>query len=227
MRMRAVINALSQEMFGQSLTIDDFPERPELRGLGFSDWQGYAWRLERKFDYINTFYHQQPLLDIMAPPPPEFRGAFDFVICSEVLEHVPPPVSEAFDNLGLLLKPDGVLIFSSPYTREGPTALEHFPDLYEYEILERDNGPVLRNVTRDAEVQTFEDLIFHGGDGATLEMRVFTRSSLIGEFLRAGFGEPRFHYESVFEFGIRWGDRVSLPMAIRPADVSSGHPSDL
>jgi SAM-dependent methyltransferase len=196
MRMRAVVNALSQELFAQSLVIDDFPERR---------------------DYLNTFYHQEPYLDIMAPPPPELRGAFDFVICSEVLEHVPPSVSTAFDNLRLLLKPDGVLIFSSPYRRGGDITLEHFPDLHEYEILDSEKEQVLRNVTRDGEVQVFEDLKFHGGDGATLEMRVFTRSSLIEEFLRAGFAEPRFHYESVFEFGIRWGDRASLPMGARIA----------
>lgn len=223
MRMRAVINALSQELFAQSLVIDDFPERRDLRGLGMSDWEGYASRLEDKFDYLNTFYHQEPYLDIMAPPPPELRGAFDFVICSEVLEHVPPSVSTAFDNLRLLLKPDGVLIFSSPYTRGGDTTLEHFPDLHEYEIRGSEKEQVLRNVTRDGEVQVFEDLKFHGGDGATLEMRVFTRSSLIEEFLRAGFAEPRFHYESVFEFGIRWGDRVSLPMGAR---IEHPGPSD-
>ena len=44
-RMRAMMHVLSIELFGRSLAVDDFPARPELRGLGMSDWEGYAKRL--------------------------------------------------------------------------------------------------------------------------------------------------------------------------------------
>jgi 2-polyprenyl-3-methyl-5-hydroxy-6-metoxy-1,4-benzoquinol methylase len=39
--------------------------------------------------------------------------------CSDVLEHVVPPVENAFCGLSDLLKPNGVLIFSVPYILDG------------------------------------------------------------------------------------------------------------
>src|SRR3954463_15443325 len=37
MRWRALIAALSQELFGKGLAIVDFPVRPDIKGLGLSD----------------------------------------------------------------------------------------------------------------------------------------------------------------------------------------------
>ena len=63
-RMRAMVYLLSREMFGESLAIPDFPVRRDIRGMGMSDWEGYAGPLAGKFDYTNTYYHQEPHLDI-------------------------------------------------------------------------------------------------------------------------------------------------------------------
>jgi hypothetical protein len=65
LRMRALIALLSEALFNKSLAIPDFPVRPEICGIGMSDWEGYAIPLARKLSYTNTFYHQEPLLDIM------------------------------------------------------------------------------------------------------------------------------------------------------------------
>ena len=36
------------------------------------------------------------------------------------------------------------------------------------------------NWTADGRIETFDDLVFHGGPGSTLEMRVFSEDALRG-----------------------------------------------
>ena len=55
---------------------------------------------------------------------------------------------------------------------------EHFPDLYDYSIAQLKNDWVLVNRTRDGRLETFDKLVFHGGPGSTLEMRVFSERTL-------------------------------------------------
>ena len=64
-RMRSLVHILSMELFGKSLTIGDFPEKPDVTGIGMSDWDGYATRLKEKLGYKNTYYHKEPRLDIL------------------------------------------------------------------------------------------------------------------------------------------------------------------
>lgn len=56
---------------------------------------------------------------------------------------------------------------------------EHFPELFEYKIVTKKGNKVLINKTRQGKEQIFENLRFHSGPGETLEMRVFSRSSLL------------------------------------------------
>ena len=213
-RLRAVIHVLSAELFGRSLPLLEFPQRKDLVGAGMTDPDGYAAGLARKFSYTNTYSHQEPRLDITAPDP-RWEGAFDFLICSEVFEHVPPPVSRAFDNLRRLVKPGGgVVIFTVPYTKALRT-VEHFPDLNEYNIAVEDGRHVLRNRTRDGREQAFDDLVFHGGPGETLEMRVFGEADLLREFRRAGFDEVKVHREPCAKYGIYWRSDEGLPVSAR------------
>src|SRR5438477_9425364 len=67
-RMRSIVHNLSMGLFGRSLPLTDFPSRPDLVGIGLSDWPGYADLLADKLSYINTFYHKKPFLDIVEPP---------------------------------------------------------------------------------------------------------------------------------------------------------------
>lgn len=212
-RMRAIIHVLSMELFGESLAIQDFPARPDIVGIGISDWDGYAIPLARKFRYKNTYYHKPPKLDITSTDP-ALEGMFDFIISSDVFEHVLPPVSIAFENARKLLKPGGVLIFSVPYTKDG-TTIEHFPDLYKYEIIKKGDGYILKNITRDGVEQIFDNPVFHGGFGSTLEMRVFSESSLKEEFAKAGFNYVKFYGNPDFDHGIYWHRNYSLPIAAR------------
>jgi len=108
-RKRAIIRVLSTQLFGKNLLLSDFPPRPDIRGLGMTDWKGYADRLAEKFSYRNTYYHQEPRLDISEVEIPVDLLANNFIISSEVFEHVVPPVSRAFENVAKMLKPGGSL----------------------------------------------------------------------------------------------------------------------
>jgi SAM-dependent methyltransferase len=212
-RMRAIIYLLSQALFGCSIALPNFPIRKDIRGIGLSDWIGYAIPLAQKLNYTNTFYHQEPRLDITAVDP-AWEGTLDFLISTDVFEHIAPPVSVAFVNVHKLLKPNGVFIFTVPYGKDAETE-EHFPELFQYEIVEREGKQLLKNITRDGREQIFENLKFHGGEGATLEMRLFSESALLKELAHAGFRAVKTHAEPDWVHGVYWAHDWSLPMTAR------------
>jgi SAM-dependent methyltransferase len=214
LRMRSMMLALAQALFGQNLALPEFPQNPQILGLGMSDWDGYALPLAAKLGYVNTYYHQPPRLDIMQPGEDWPAGNYDFILSSDVLEHVPPPVSTAFRNAFDLLKPGGALILTVPYHKTGHTQ-EHFPELHDYRI-EQHNGEFrLHNRTRDGREQVFDNLIFHGGPGFTLEMRMFAEADLIADLRAAGFTEIQICGESYPAFGILWPIDWALPIIAR------------
>lgn len=214
-RMRSIVHALSHQLFGECLAIEDLPVHPEIKGIGMSDWPGYAWRLMHRLGYRNTFLDEDPMLDVRAPDP-DLLGSLDFIISSDVFEHVAPPVQIAFDNARRLLKPDGVMIFSVPYGLDGDT-VEHYPDLHDYTIKRRRRGDILVNVTEAGERQEFTDLVYHGGPGETLELRVFSLPSLRRHFAAAGFGEPVIYDQVCTQCGMLHEFHWSQTMAVRPA----------
>jgi len=105
-RLRAMMNALSMELFGVAVALSDFPVLKSVRGLGLSDNRECAAVLALKFDYRNTFYHQEPHLDVSEITSSE-HGLYDFVLAGEVFEHVPPPVQNSLSGIFALLKPGG------------------------------------------------------------------------------------------------------------------------
>jgi SAM-dependent methyltransferase len=213
-RARAIIRALSLRLFGQSIILTDFPVNREICGLGMSDWEGYAARLAEKFRYTNTYYHKEPRLDISKAVSASLLSSSDFVISSEVFEHIVPPVTRAFQNTFEILKPGGVFILTVPYANRLET-VEHFPDLYDFTIVADKDTYRLKNVTRSGEVQEFHNLVFHGGAGATLEMRVFGEAALLRHLAEAGFEEIIVHREPDLRHGVYWPEPWSLPISAR------------
>jgi len=209
-RFRAMIHLLSQALFGRSIALPDFPIRKDIRGIGLSDWIGYAVPLAQKLNYTNTFYHQGPCLDI-SDIDSSLEGTLDFLIATDFFEHMVPPISVAFENSRKLLKPTGVFILTVPYGKDAETQ-EHFPELFQYKILEREGKRLLKNITRNGREQIFEHLKFHGGDGATLEMRLFSEPALLKELAQAGFREVKIYSEPDWVHGIYWTHDWSLPI---------------
>jgi SAM-dependent methyltransferase len=214
-RARAIIRVLSLGLFGKNLSLPDFPVSRGLSGLGMSDWDGYAVRLAEKFRYTNTYYHKEPRLDISNPVVPEsLAQSNDFIISSEVFEHVAPPVRRAFENTFKMLKPGGILVLTVPYGTRRET-IEHFPDLFDFTITADDGTHRLKNVTQSGEVQEFHDLVFHGGPGATLEMRVFAEGALLKGLSEAGFEAITVHRTPDPAHGISWPEPWSFPFSAR------------
>lgn len=212
-RLRGLVALLSNEVFGLPLALPDFPAMKGLRGFGMSDPPNLARELEKKFDYTNTFYHQPPTIDITQPADTEW-GRYDFIISSEVMEHVPPPVESAFANLYRLLKPDGVLLLTVPYNIDRPPE-EHFPEMHQHALASVGGKTVLINRRRDGSTEVFEDLCFHGGDGSTLELRTFTEDTLKATLVGAGFSDVRIASENIPEFGVDHAETWSLPVVAR------------
>ncbi len=210
MRDRAIVHLLTRALLGCSVALPDLAPRLDLSGIGLSDSITYAYPLTQKFAYTNTYFDAEPRLDI-ANVAPELDACYDFIIASDVFEHVAPPVARAFVNARRLLKSGGVMVFSVPFMLTADT-IEHFPDLYDYRLIESAEGWRLENRTADGRHQTFTDLMFHGGVGTTLEMRQFSRASLEREFASAGFSRMRVADEAFLAHGIYWPEVWSAPM---------------
>jgi len=200
-RFRSIIHALSIGLFGSSLALTDFGVHKELVGYGFSDWDGYAVPLAGQLSYVNTFYDRPPKLDLLARLPFELRRRANFVICSDVLEHVPPPPERAIETLYELLRPGGIALCTVPATTFAET-IEHFPELSEFSICEREGKHVLLNRRTDGTTEEFTDLVFHGGSGLTLEMRVFSQRHFEQLLAGVGFTEVTYFGDAVPEWGI-------------------------
>ncbi len=221
-RIRSLAALLSREFFGTELPLPQIPVTKRLRGLGMSDGLELAARLEEKFDYKNTYYHREPRFDVTERDPSD-KGRYDFIISSEVMEHIPPPVEKGFENLCWLLRPGGVLILTVPYGLQGQT-LEHFPTLHQFTLASPGGRTVLLNRRMDGTVEMFENLVFHGGAGSTLETRIFSEDALRSLMIGAGFPCVRVASENVPEFGVEHGENWSLPIVARKGEARENNP---
>jgi hypothetical protein len=210
---------LSMELFGVKLALSEFPRVRSLRGLGVTDANQYASQLAGKLDYRNTFYDREPRFDLANPPEHEL-GQFDFIIASEILEHVPPPVERAFQSAAQLLKPSGVLIVTVPYSLES-SMREHYPDLHQFGFAAVGDEHVLVNRSKAGKIQVFERPVFHAsGNDTSLEMREFSEKNLIALLLAAGFNDVKIWAEHYAPFGVVHLEPCSLPIAARKGDFA-------
>ena len=170
--------------------------------LGVSDGDLIAGVLKKIYwkKYANYHFHLEPKLDITNVPF-NLNETADIVSCSEVLEHVQPPINRAFRGLYSLLKKNGVLILSVPHNDKFGVHIEHFPVMTSSELIISEK-PILTGYDLNGNFQEFRELVFHGGIGSTLEYRVFSEVSL-EEHLVVYFRDLRKINNSEF-FGITW-----------------------
>jgi hypothetical protein len=121
-----------------------------------------------------------------------------------------------------MLKPHGFLgitVFCNPLDRLS----EHFPELHEFRIVPLGASSVLINRRRDGALEIRDDLVFHGGTGATLEMREFGATALRAQLLAAGFRAVDFLTENVSASGILFDHDTSQPLVARNGDFTFDH----
>lgn len=180
-RQRAVL-------FAAQKTIQKrFFRKKNLSIVGVSDGAPIESAFKVRFGgiYKNFEFHIEPFLDITKVGG-TLESSTDIVTCSEVLEHVQPPIDKAFIGLYKLLKPGGWLILSTPHRGANAIHEEHFPVMTNSELI---NEPIqmLTGVDLYGNHREFTELVFHGGAGATLEYRVFSESSLRSNLENSGF----------------------------------------
>jgi SAM-dependent methyltransferase len=98
--LRAVMIPDTRQVF-ESLD----PPRLHVAEISGDLWTGTPWASRTQLDF--------PGFDLCSPPP-ELPGPFDLVICEQVLEHVPDPLT-AVRTLRRLCKPDGHVYVSTPF----------------------------------------------------------------------------------------------------------------
>ncbi len=201
------------ELFGQSLVLADFPRLKAIRGLGISDQPSYARLLADKFDYTNTFYDREPRLDL-AESHAALHGMYDFILLADVIEHIAPPIEQALGEAFRLLKPHGFLGITI-FCNLQDEMREHFPELNEFRIVPLGKSPVLINRRGDGTLEIRDDLVFHGGAGATLEMREFGGTELGAKLLAAGFLDVHPLMDNLPDIGIVFDRDVSQPLIAR------------
>ena len=207
-RFRGIIHVLAYLLGeGDDTILKEWPMRMDIFGAGLSDWYGYADLLRKKFSYENTFYDHEPRLDIMNLTEKHLEK-YDFVISTDVFEHILPPLQQGFDNLFRLLKPNGHLVFSVPYTRTAQT-VEHYPGLRDYEILNFRGTKIIVNRDDAGRLQVYDNPVFHGGEGATLEMRVFCETDVLSHLARSGFENIHVHDQPQLSIGYYWPELKS------------------
>jgi len=112
-----------------------------------------------KSHYQNYHYHQEPKLDITKRPL-NLYSSVDIVTCTEVLEHVAPPVNLAFSGLRKLIKKNRTLVLSFPYSDSSAMHLEHFPEMTNEQLI-LDEKPLLVGMLKNEKWTEFSNLIFH------------------------------------------------------------------
>jgi hypothetical protein len=198
-RQRSLVKAILDEFSPLEQTSQNGLR--DIVGIGISDWEGLETKLQRDFKYVNTYYHTSPYLDVTSLEVFQ-EGVADFVICSDVLEHIVPPVENGFNGLFQLLKPGGFLVFSIPYDTRGKSK-EHYPNLHKFRIVEIEGTYTLVNKSKSGTYEFFEDLVFHGGPGTTLEMRRMAIKDVHACLLKSGFVDVQ-QVGTFKESGIIW-----------------------
>lgn len=219
-RLRAMVYAVTAHFSPDEIVLSRMTPKKRIRGLGCSDWSwgewGYAQRLAEKFDYVNTFYDRSPQLDLCNVDWSVWKPeSFDFITCTDVLEHIEPPIDKTFENMHRLLKPGGVAIITVPTTLE-PENREHFPNIEDWEIVTEGEKRMLVNRRRDGSVERFDDLCFHGGDGMTLEFRHFSRQGLIDCVRWAGLQVANIHDYPIDAYAIPLCEHNFVLVAEKP-----------
>jgi SAM-dependent methyltransferase len=180
-RARAVTLALITALGHNPMELNKISSDWSRVGLGISDDVYVSSRIQSTFFYSNTFYDSFPYLDIRQVPPIA-KSRFEFVTCSDVMEHIDVDLEKAIKGISYLLRPGGFAVLSVPIS---PTSehSEFYPAMSSFKII----GDKVEWVDSNGKGYTDETPEFHGGRGQNLAFRRFSDQSFRKAILSNGF----------------------------------------
>jgi SAM-dependent methyltransferase len=150
-------------------------------GLGIGDDTSIAKILAQKFTYTNTHIDKFPKLDLLDENTNEY-GVFEFISCSDVLEHISGSVQSAITEMYNLLRLGGFVAVSVPIASVDQHE-ELYPNLMEWKSI--GNSVHWKDTGGTSHIEDNPE--WHGGDGLTLAFRRWSARYLKKCFLDAGF----------------------------------------
>ena len=188
-RFRATVLSVTNSISGSANPLSVLEPDWSIQGIGLSDHPPVSSTLATKYKFTNTHFHAYPILDIRRPPQ-ELLGTANFIICCDVLEHVPPPVETALTGLRSILNDSfGFAVISVP-TMNRPETDEYYPGLVDWKSEE--DGSVIWSDDRGNK-HCDHNPEYHGGGGQTLTFREWSMTDLSERLLCAGFSRVEPH----------------------------------
>jgi hypothetical protein len=177
---------LSLGLFGRAMPLTQIQPHRGIRGFGCSDATAYADKLTELFDYSNTYFHEEPRVDICDATTLRQFAECRFIVCSDVLEHVLTDPALAIRNMHACLALGGCLVLSAP-TYTMTSTVERYPSLRGYSVVKIAGRHVVVYESLVGSLGFDADPVFHGGPGSVLEMRLFAHDALLRDVTAAGF----------------------------------------
>ena len=178
-RARATVLGILQGLNKKAVAVPLIRPDWSRIGLGISDDINVASSLARFCSYSNSYLDSFPFLDLRNIPPVA-NHAFEFVSCSDVLEHIDVGIREAIQGLYNLLRFGGFAVISVPIANEYS---EFYPGLVDFEIRQE------LVYWQDHQGRQFQDQNpeYHGGRGQNLAFRRFSEFQIKLLLGSAGF----------------------------------------
>jgi SAM-dependent methyltransferase len=215
-RFRGLVFGLMRHVLNtQSSALVDIEVNREISGVGISDSEAYANILTLKLSYMNTYYHQEPYLDICNIDSASKYRQLDFIICSDVLEHTLEKPQAVLRNISGMLKQGGVAIISAP-TYYLDSSLEWYPDASAVNVRQVEGRYEAFWTTTYGKSFVHLNPNFHGGPGSTLEMRLIAHNDLLRAGEAEGFAAETLDFRP--KFGYSWPIISEYPGVDAPMD---------
>jgi hypothetical protein len=208
-RFRATVLAFLQAIVDQESAYNLSQVQPDktIRGIGCSDSDAYARTLVDKYDYVNTFYHREPYLDVESISSYLEYQPLNFILCNDILEHTALPPAEVVAILYQALQPGGHLILCAPTYRLA-NHIEKYPSFDSYEVKSTVKGYHVEFKPKLGEDFVDRNPCFHGGPGRVLEIRLISEENLRRNLVAVGFEITQVSDSLLKHYGAWWPERV-------------------
>jgi hypothetical protein len=108
--------------------------------------------------------------------------------------------------------------------RDWGHTIEHYPGRHDFEILDFRSAKIIVNRDEAGCLQVYDNPVFHGREGTTLEMRVFCETDALSRIARSGFENIHVCDQPQLSIGYYWPE-ISSPYPHAPSHIHNQCPS--